>query len=185
MKNEIHLTMNKLINGLDEILRSPKDKGRLEMIVIRPDMDEREVLAEGKLDPEEGLVGDNWQSRGKEGEGDKSVSSDSQLCIMNSRAIALVAQGKERWQLAGDQLFIDLDLSQANLPPGTKLAVGKAVIEVVKKPHLGCSKFAERFGQAANKFVNSPMGKENNLRGVNAKVVKAGTIKTGDTVKKL
>src|SRR5262249_522444 len=105
--------------------------------------------------------------------------------IMNSRAIALVAGDRERWQLAGDQLYIDLDLSDDNLPPGTRLALGSAVIEVTSQPHTGCLKFKARFGLDAMNFVNSPVGEELHLRGSNGGVVRAGKIKVGDVARKV
>jgi MOSC domain-containing protein YiiM len=104
---------------------------------------------------------------------------------MNARVIDLVAREKDRWSLAGDQLFIDLDVSAENLPPGTRLALGSAVIEVTNQPHTGCKKFAARFGLDALKFVNSPVGRQLQLRGVNARVRQAGVIRIGDLVKKL
>ncbi|MCX6048050.1 MAG: MOSC domain-containing protein, partial [Chloroflexi bacterium] len=116
---------------------------------------------------------------------DGSSHPDMQLNIMNSRVIALVAQDKDRWALAGDQLFIDLDLSEDNLPPGTQLALGSAVIEVTNQPHTGCAKFVARFGLDAMKFVNSAEQKQLHLRGINAKVVQPGTIRVGDRAKKL
>lgn len=180
-----HLTMAELEAGLAEIRRSPKDEGVLEMIVRRPRIDEREVLAEGELDLSEGLVGDNWKTRGSSLTPDGSAHPDTQLNIMNARAIALMAQNKARWPLAGDQLFIDLDLSAENLPPGTRLAVGSSVIEVTAQPHTGCKKFMARFGPDAMKFVNSPVGKQLRLRGINAKVVQPGLVRVGDIVKKI
>jgi MOSC domain-containing protein YiiM len=108
-----------------------------------------------------------------------------QLNIINSRVAALVAQDKERWQLAGDQLYLDMDLSEANLPAGTRLSLGSAVIEVTPPPHLGCQKFVARFGREAMKFVNSPIGKELHLRGVNARVIQGGIIRVGDVARKI
>ena len=143
------------------------------------------MLLQAKLDFIEGLVGDNWKARGSTSTADGSAHPEMQLNIMNSRVIALLAQERERWQLAGDQLFIDMDLSDKNLPAGTRLALGSAVIEITAKPHSGCKKFAARFGQDAIKFVNSPLGKELHLRGVNAKVIQSGTIQVGDAVKKI
>ncbi|MBV9470083.1 MAG: MOSC domain-containing protein [Abitibacteriaceae bacterium] len=180
-----HLTTAELEAGLDIIRQSPKDDGVLELIVRRPQPEEREVLVEGELDLEVGLVGDTWKTRGSSRTADGSSHPDMQLNIINSRAIALVAQDKERWQLAGDQLFIDLDLSDENLPPGTQLALGSAVIEVTDQPHTGCKKFMARFGVDALKFVNSPVGKQLHLRGINAKVVQPGVIRVGDRVRKL
>lgn len=179
------LTMAELEAGLENITRSPKDEGVLEMIVRRPRTNEREVLETGELDVAEGLVGDNWTTRGSSRTADGSAHPDQQLTVMNSRVIALVAQSKERWQLAGDQLFIDLDLSAENLPPGTRLAIGSAIIEVTPPPHTGCQKFVARYGVDAVKFVNSPLGRQLHLRGINARVVRSGLIRVGDRVKKV
>jgi hypothetical protein len=178
------LTMAELEAGLDEIRRSPKDEGVVELIVRRPQINEREILEEGELCTVEGLVGDTWKRRRSSSTPDGSPNPLMQINVMNSRAVALVAQSKERWPLAGDQIFLDLDLSEANLPAGTKLVLGSAIIEVTAPPHLGCQKFVARFGLDAMKFVNSPTGKELHLRGVNAKVVQAGVFRVGDVVKK-
>lgn len=180
-----HLTLTELEEGLDEIRQSPKDEGVLEMIVCRPRVNEREVLAEGELHPREGLVGDSWKNRGSSRTADGAAHPEMQLNIMNSRVIALVAQGKDRWPLAGDQLYLDLDLSAENLPAGTHLALGTAVIEVTAQPHTGCKKFVERFGLEAMKFVNSEVGKQLHLRGINAKVLEPGVIRIGQVAKKL
>ena len=182
---EKHLTVDELEAGLENILRSPKDNGVLDMIVRRPQIEEREVLTEGRLDMVEGLEGDNWKTRGSTKTADNSAHPEMQINIMNSRVIDLVANGKDRWHLVGDQLFIDMDLSDENLPAGTKLSIGEAVLEVTPIPHSGCKKFTARFGLEAMKFVNSPLRKELHLRGINAKVVQAGSIRTGDTVKKI
>ena len=179
-----HLTTAELEAGLDEIRRSPKSDGPLKMIVRRPRVGEREALDEGELDPVHGLVGDSWSTRRSSRTADGSPHPDMQLNIMNARVIALVAQDESRWHLAGDQLFLDLDLSADNLPPGTGLAIGSAVIEVTAEPHTGCRKFVERFGLDAVKFVNSPVGQQLHLRGINAKVVHAGVIRVGDVARK-
>jgi hypothetical protein len=180
-----HLTTAELEAGLDAIRQSPKDEGVIAMIVRRPQVDAREVLEEGELDLVEGLVGDSWKVRASTRTPDGSPHPDMQLNVMNARVIALVAGGKGRWPLAGDQLFIDMDVSQENLPPGTRLALGSAVIEVTDQPHTGCKKFATRFGPDALKIVNSPVGRQLQLRGVNAKVAQPGVIRVGDLVKKL
>jgi hypothetical protein len=179
------LTLEELEAGLEEIRQAPKDGGVVRLIVRRPQANAREVLEEGQLDPVHGLVGDTWEKRGGFRRLFGSAHQDTQLNIMNARAIALVAQSAERWALAGDQLYIDLDLSADNLPPGTRLRLGSAVIEVTAKPHTGCGKFAARFGIEAVKFVNSPEGKKLRLRGLNAKVVVPGMIRVGDVVRKL
>ena len=179
-----HLTTEELESGLEEIARSPKDGGVVELIVRRPTVNAREVLTEGALDVSCGLVGDTWSRRRSSRTPDGSPHPEMQLNIINSRLIALVAQAKERWPLAGDQLYIDLDLAPENLPPRTRLAIGTAVIEVTPEPHLGCAKFVERFGVDAMKFVNSTVGRRFNLRGINAKVVQSGTIRVGDIARK-
>lgn len=180
-----HLTKPELEAGLDHIRRSPREAGVLELIVRRPQTNEREVLAEGELDLAVGLVGDSWSQRSSSRTADGSPHPDMQLNVMNARVIALLAQDKDRWPLAGDQLFVDLDLSADNLPPGARLAIGEAIIEVTAEPHTGCQKFVERFGADAMKFVNSAVGRELHLRGINAKVVRPGPIRVGDRVKKI
>ncbi len=180
-----HLTATQLEAGLETIRQSPKDDGILKLIVRRPQENVREVLDTGELDLTEGLVGDTWKTRGSSRTVDGSSHPDTQLNIMNSRVAALVAQDENRWQLAGDQIYIDLDLSDENLPPGTRLAIGSAIIEVTAQPHNGCIKFVERFGLDAMKFVNSPLGKQLHLRGINAKVIQAGIIRENDLVKKI
>jgi MOSC domain-containing protein YiiM len=185
MSEPRHLTIEELHTGLDEIRRSPRDEGTLALIVRRPGIDEREVLEHGELDVVQGLVGDSWRRRGSSRSIDGGPHPDMQLNIMNARAVALVAQSPDRWQLAGDQLFVDLDLSPANLPPGTRLAIGSAIVEVTAEPHTGCGKFVSRFGVDAMKFVNSTIGRELSLRGINAKVVQPGAIRVGDAVRKM
>ena len=179
------LSMEALEAGLPFIRESPRDRGALRLIVRRPGVDAREVLAIGELSVEEGLVGDTWRLRGSSRSADGRAHPDMQLNIMNARAAALVAQRDDRWPLAGDQLYVDLDLSGDNLPPWTRLSIGSAVIEVTDQPHTGCRKFVDRFGLDAMKLVNSPVGRALNLRGINARVVEPGTIRVGDVVRKL
>jgi hypothetical protein len=177
--------MQELQAGLDAILQSPKDNGVLELIVRRPEIDARELLDEGHLDLAEGLIGDNWKARGGGQNGQRPANPDAQLTLMNTRVIALLAQEKERWPLAGDQLFVDLDLSMDNLPPGSRLAIGAGVVEVTALPHTGCKKFMARFGLDALEFVNSPLGKQLHMRGINTKIVQPGKICVGDIVRKV
>jgi len=179
------LTTEELEAGLEAIRQSPTGAGAVVAIVRRPKSGEREVLAEAELDSALGLVGDNWMARGSRHTSDGSAHPDMQLTVMNARAIALVARTKDRWQLAGDQLYIDLDLSVGNLPPGTQLAVGDAVIEVTGQSHTGCKHFAARFGPDATRLVNSRLGKQLRLRGINAKVVRPGKVHIGDAATKL
>ena len=180
-----HLTTQELQAGLESIRQSPKDKGILTLIVRRPGIGEREILDEGELDPRHGLVGDGWGGRVSVRTADGSPHPEMQLTLINSRLIALVAQAEERLALAGDQLYVDLDLSGDNLPPGTRLALGSAVLEITNQPHTGCKKFVARFGLDAMKFVNSPVGRQFNLRGIYARVVVPGIIRTGDAVTKI
>ena len=180
-----HLTTTELEAGMDSIRQSPRDQGVLQMIVRRPAVGEREVLEQGALHVQEGLVGDNWNIRGSSSMPDGSPHPEMQLNIMNARVIALVAQDTSRWPLAGDQLYIEMDLSAENLPAGSQLTIGSAVIEVTPPPHTGCKKFVARFGLDAMKFVNSEIGKHLHLRGINAKVVQSGMIQVGDVIRRV
>jgi MOSC domain-containing protein YiiM len=171
--------------GLDEIRSSPKQDGRVVLICRRSETEQREVVDEAVLDTTEGLVGDNWLTRGSSSTNDGSANRDMQLTLMNARSAALIAGTPERRQLAGDQFFIDLDLSVDNLPPGTRLKLGEAIVEITAIPHRGCGKFSSRFGVDALKFVNSPTGRQLNLRGVNARIVEGGLVRPGDTITKL
>lgn len=177
-----HLTLEELEAGLDQILTSPRDRGVLQLIVRRPAIGAREVLAEGELHLADGLVGDTWKARGSSRTPGGGPHPEMQINVMNSRVIAFLAQDQDRWALAGDQLFVDLDLSATNLPAGSRLAIGSAVIEVTPQPHTGCGKFVERFGVDAMKFVNSPRGRQLSLRGINARVVQPGRVHVGDLV---
>jgi hypothetical protein len=180
-----YVSMPELEAGLEYIRRSPREHGTLKMIVRRPHQDERESIPGGELNRSEGLVGDNWKRRGSKHSPDGSANLYAQITVMNARCIALLAGREERWALAGDQLYVDFDLSEENIPPGTRLAVGAAIIEVSAEPHSGCKKFSARFGVEAMKFVNSPEGRGLHLRGINARVIQAGTIRVGDSVSKV
>ncbi|MEZ5307267.1 MAG: hypothetical protein R2684_09000 [Pyrinomonadaceae bacterium] len=186
MTNVRFLTKEELEAGIGFLTESPLDRGPLMMIVRRPLEDAREVLESGELDIEVGLVGDNWKTRGSSRTTDGFGHPDMQINIMNSRVVDFISDGdKARWPLAGDQLFVDLNLGKANLPVGTRIRVGNAELEVTAIPHTGCKKFNERFGVEATRFVNSTIGKEYCFRGINAKVVKSGTVSTGDMVEVL
>jgi hypothetical protein len=186
MSTEIKfLTLAELEAGIADILCSPKEEGRLEMIVRRPGAGQREIIAEGTLDRDAGLVGDNWLSRLSSSKEDISIHKDMQIALMNSRVIDLLAQDRSRWSLAGDQLYIDLDLNIDNLPPGSQIAIGSAVIEITAAPHTGCGKFMEWYGPDAVKFVNDYKRKDLRLRGANAKIIQTGSIRVGDESRKL
>ena len=183
--DDVHRTTPELEAGLGHVRQSPADGGRLELVVRRPAVGEREELAVGELDLADGLLGDTWSTRPSRLTADGGPHPECQLNVMNSRMAALVAVDPARRSLAGDQLYVDLDLSQENLPPGTRLAIGSAVIEVTARPHTGCAKFVARFGIDAMRFVNSPTGRALRLRGLNARVVQAGTVRPGDVVRKV
>ena len=178
-------TPEELDTGLAHVLDAPRDDGEILMIVRRPGEDEREVLDEGVLDTEWGLMGDDWEARGDPRSEDGAANVLAQLTVMNARVLEVMAGLPHRWPLAGDQLYIDLDLSEDNLPAGTTLSVGEALIEVTAKPHTGCAKFTHRFGLAAQRWVNSETGTRLRLRGINTRVVKPGTIRIGDRAKKV
>ncbi len=181
----IHRSAEELVAGLDAIRHAPATGGTVELVVRRPAEDAREVLAAGELTPDDGLVGDQWKMRGSRTTPDGSANPECQLTLMNARAVDLLAGGdRGAWPLAGDQLYVDLDLSIENLPPGTRLAVGDAVVEVTEPPHTGCAKFSARFGSEALRFVNSPEGRALRLRGMNARVVEPGTVRPGDAIGK-
>jgi MOSC domain-containing protein YiiM len=173
------LTRAELDAGLELIRNSPIDNGVVELIVSRPQPGAREVLDEAQLDPAIGLINDSWATR------HAAPDPATQVTVMNARAIALFAQDRARWPLAGDQLYVDLDLAHDNLPPGSRIEVGGAVIEVSAEPHTGCGKFVQRFGVDAMKFVNSPLGRQLHLRGINARVIRAGAVRVGDRARKV
>src|SRR3954451_5504699 len=180
----MHLSTAELEAALDHVLAAPKDDGELRLIAARPRPAERELLSEARLDTAVGLVGDSWLTRGSRHTPDGSAIPDMQITVMNARVAALVA-GPDDMSLAGDQLYVDLDLSHANLPVGARLAVGDAVLEVTAPPHTGCKKFVVRFGEDAMRFVNSRNGRAHRLRGMNTKVVVPGTVRVGDRCRKI
>ena len=180
-----HLDTAALAAGLDHIRESPDEVGTLDLIVSRPAMGERAVLDQAELSLTVGLIGDTWQDRPSTRTEHGGPHPDMQLNVVNARLSTHIAPDLDHRALFGDQLHIDLDLSHENLPAGTRLAIGEAVIEITDQPHTGCAKFRARFGGDALKFVNTREGKALRLRGLNAKVVQAGPISAGDTVRKL
>jgi hypothetical protein len=170
---------------LDDVLNSPCDRGRLEAIVMRPEVNQRAMAAEGRLSPEYGLEGDRWRLTSYFRLSDGSPDPRSQLTLINSRLLRGLAGSEDRVELAGDQLVVDLDLSVENLPVGQRLAIGSAIIEITDIPHKGCQKFRARYGDAALHFVNSPRGVALRLRGLYARVIQEGKVRLGDEVVKL
>lgn len=174
----MHRSTDELEARLGDILAAPSDNGPVEMIVRRPAENRRETIETGRLDTAEGLAGDDWSKRG---ESHKST----QLTLMSSRVVDAVAGSRDRWPLAGDQLYVDMDLSNGNLPAGTRLGIGDAVVEVSSMPHTGCAKFAGRYGPVALRFVNVGEGRQRRFRGMYAFVVQSGEFRVGDKVRKL
>jgi len=177
-----HLTPDELEAGLPHVLESPRTDGVLRVIALRPTVEERLLVESAALTHEDGVAGDNWRPRGSRHTEDGSAEVDRQVTVMNIRIAELVAGTPDRAPLAGDQLYVDFDLSEENLPAGTHIQIGSAVLRVSEAPHLGCAKFVERFGPEAMRFVNSRTGRQLRLRGLNARVVTPGQVRVGDTV---
>jgi MOSC domain-containing protein YiiM len=166
---------------LDQVHSAPSNDGRLDLIVRRPARDERETLDEADLDLELGLVGDRWATR----QIDKTPAYlAAQLTVISTRLLATIEPDRARWPLAGDQLYVDLDLCEQHLPAGSHLAIGSTLIEVSDEPHTGCAKFSARFGSEALRWINSPIGRAHRLRGLNARVLRGGTVRVGDVVRR-
>ncbi len=180
-----HRTPEKLLAGVDHVRESPSDVGVLMLVVVRPGKYQRQVLETATLDLELGVVGDTWIERGSSRTADGGPNPEAQVTVMSSRAADLVAVTRERWPLAGDQLYVDLDLSTENLPTGTILEIGDAQLEVTAAPHTGCAQFKERFGVEALRLTATPDGRFLRLRGINTRVVRGGDVRPGDTVRVL
>jgi len=181
----VKLNIDDLWSGWEALEKSPKDVGTVEMLVCRPERDEREEVQEALFDTKEGMVGDNWLARGSSSTPDGTAHPEAQITLMNSRIIDLIAGDRSRWELAGDQLFVDFDLSKDNLPVGQRIQIGEVILEIPELPHTGCAKFAQRYGAYARKFVMSDDGKQQRFRGIYAKVIQSGNIKVSDTITKL
>jgi len=175
-----------LTAGLDHLRAAPADAGTVRLVVRRPDLGTREILEVGELTEADGLVGDTWLQRATSRAIADGRHLEAQVNVMSARMVGLLADTAAEQAFAGDQLYLDLDISHAGLPTGSQIAIGdEAVIEVTAKPHNGCKKFLNRFGQDAVDFVNSELGKELRLRGLNARVVTGGVVRSGDKVRRL
>ncbi|WP_420626424.1 MOSC domain-containing protein [Candidatus Poriferisodalis sp.] len=181
----LHRSTGELAASLPHIRNAPAEGGVIELIVRRPAVDAREVLSEARISTDEGIEGDTWNQRGSPTSADGGPHPDAQLTIMSARAAAVIIGPVERWPLAGDQLYADLDISHETLPAGTQLRLGDAIVEVTAKPHRGCAKFAARFGRDALRFVNTGEGRDLRMRGVNCRVIQPGTVRVGDSVTRL
>lgn len=170
---------------LEEVRAAPRASGRLQLIVRRPAVDKREVITSAVLDPTVGLVGDGWFERGSSRTPNGRANPESQVTLINTRVLRAIEPDEARWPLAGDQLYVDFDLGQEALPAGSQIAVGSAVLVVSEQPHTGCAKFSARFGSDALRWINSPDGRQLRMRGMNARVVGGGTIRTGDAVRRV
>jgi len=175
-----HLTAEQVEGGMAAVRQSPRDAGALDLIVIRPAVDARLVVPEVEVDADHGLAGDSWESRGSRHTADGSAHPGDQVTVMNTRFARLIAATDDRIPLAGDQLYVDLDLSVANLPTGTRLEFAEVVLEVTDMPHTGCEKFQARFGMPALRQTNTPEGRELRLRGINTTVVTGGMLRQGE-----
>ncbi len=182
---EIQFTLEHLQTQLNHIQESPKDTGSVLLIVRRPATEERELISQGRLIPASGLEGDNWRERGSTSMPDGSANPEAEITLMNTRVIQALTQDETRWALAGDQFFVDFDLSEENIPAGTRLALGSAIVEVSPLPHNGCKKFSARFGIDALKFISMAENKPLRMRGINAKIIQAGEVKQGDLIRKV
>lgn len=179
-----HVTQSDIDTRMDWVLESPNDNGSVALIVVRPQTDKREILSQALFSPQTGVAGDNWQTHCWKKLANGQPDPEVQVAIMNARMIDVLAGDQSRWPLAGDQLFVDFDLSVMNLSPGQRLQIGDALLEITAAPHRGCRKFKQRFGEDALHYVNSAHGDAHRLRGVYAKIIAAGQVSTGDAINK-
>ncbi len=182
MQEQLDYVERSFAGNLDDVRAAPADIGSIELIVRRPAEGEREILEAAELDRLIGLVGDRWADRDH---ATTPVYLSAQLTMISTRVLRAIEPDPERWPLAGDQLYVDLDLSEANLPAGSRLSVGSAVIEISETPHTGCAKFGARFGSDALRWINSTTGRAHRMRGLNAWIVEPGTVRPGDVIHKL
>jgi len=169
-----HRSTTELETGLRALSQAPKDAGRLALLVRRDAEHCRETPARVHLSREDGMPGDAWGRHA-------TRNPESQLAVMRRDVAELIANGQPL-TLFGDNLFVDLDISKANLPAGTRLRVGEAVVEVTPMSHDGCSKFHRRFGPDALHFVNAKPTRDQNLRGIYWRVIESGEVSVGSPI---
>ncbi len=178
-------TAEQLQAGMARVYETPRDEGAVRLVVRRPGRGEREILAQGQLDTEQGLVGDDWINR--PGMKRDTPSPYAQVTVMNARAAELVSGDPEpsTWAQCGDQLYIDLDLSEANMPAGTRIAIGEAELEVQAEPHTGCVQFRSWWGPDALRHISTKEGLSLRMRGANTRVIRSGAVRPGDVARKV
>lgn len=163
----------------------PKDTGSVEAIFIRPVTEEREDLQEAELTKADGVKGDRWRPTASMRLPDGSPDPRTQITMMNVKVLECVSGGRDKWALAGDQLIVDLDVSEENLPVGQQIRIGDAVVEVTDVPHTGCAKFRRRYGNESLDYINGDGRESLRLRGVYVKVVEEATVRVGDVIAKI
>jgi hypothetical protein len=153
-------------------LQTPKDDGTVTLLMSRREGGRRELLKSARLEIDGGIPGDSWGRNPKR-------KLEAQLATMQTDVVELIANGQPL-ELAGDNLYLALDLSKENLPTGSCVRIGSVLLEVTTMPHDGCKKFRARFGEGAHRFVCTPELRHRNLRGIYFRVVEAGEVSVGD-----
>ena len=179
------LSLDHLKTFMPHILDAPKDDVALDLVVVRPDRDIRELPKRARVTAKDGVVGDHWITGSGLRNDDGTGLVDAQICMMMSRVIEAIASSQENWPPAGDNLFLDMDLTPSNMPPGTRFSIGTAEFVVTPQPHNGCQKFIDRYGRDACLFVNTGEGRNLRLRGIYSRVTRDGEISPGDRLRKI
>ncbi|HSM34666.1 MAG TPA: MOSC domain-containing protein [Anaerolineae bacterium] len=181
----VYRTVDELEAGMAMLLGSPTEAGTLRLVVRRPGKGQREIVEVGQLDTDVGLVGDDWVNR--PGSHSDKPSPYAQVTMMNARVAELISGDPDpaAWAQCGDQLYLDLDLSEANMPAGSRVGIGEAVLEIQAEPHTGCLQFRQWWGADALRFISTDRGRQMRMRGANAIVLQSGLVRPGDIARKL